>query len=299
MIALLRLLCFAPLLLASPAWAGSIALLMADNSAPYQEFQEEFQRVLQGSGWQIQSVSLPGDNPPLSADLIVTVGSDALPYALSRRPAGTPLLASLLPRAGYNRALGSQRSSERLSAIVLDQPTNRLAALMRHLLPGKTRFGIVHSSQTRSELPPLRRSFTLAGHSLDVEIVDSEVTLLPALEALLPRIDALIAIPDSQIYRRETIKPLLLTTYRYRRPFIAFSPALVKAGALAALYSSPGQIGRQTAELVVSRGTNLPPPQTPIYFSVSINQSVAEAFNLSVNDETRIYRALLADRTAQ
>jgi hypothetical protein len=299
MIALFRLLCLAPLLLASPAWAGSIALLLADKSAPYQEFQEEFQRVLRGSDWQIQSISQAGEHTSLSADLIVSVGTDALPDALARRPAGTPLLATLLPRAGYNRALGSQRSSERLSAIVLDQPPARLAALMRHLLPEKTRFGIVHSSETRSELPPLRRSFALAGYSLDVEIVDSDVTLLPALDALLPRIDALLAIPDSQIYRRETIKPLLVTTYRYRRPLIAFSPALVKAGALAALYSSPGQIGRQTGELILNRGSNLPAPQAPAYFSIAINQSVADAFNLPVSDENRIYRALLADRTAQ
>lgn len=299
MTGLLRPICFALLLFAPPAWAGSITLLMADKSTPYLEFQEELQRVLQDSNWQIRDVVVPGDDTPLSGDLIVTVGSEAFPTGLARRPAGTPLLASLLPRAGYLLGLAGSRQTERVSAIILDQPANRLAALMRHLLPGKARFGVLHSSENRTELPALRRSFTLAGYTLDSEAVDSEVTLLPALESLLPRIDALVAIPDSRLYRRETIKPLLLTTYRYRRPVIAFSPALVRAGALAALYSSPGQIGRQTGELILSRGANLPTTQSPSYFSIAINSSVADAFNLSIGDENTIYRALLADRAAQ
>jgi len=299
MTGLLRALLIVFLLLAPPARASSIALLMADNSAPYQEFSEELQRVLQGSDWQIRHFFLGNDNSPLSADLIITVGSEALPAGLARRVPGTPLLASLLPRAGYTRALADNRRNDRVSAIVLDQPSNRLTALMRHLLPGTERFGLLHSSETRSELPVLRRTFNLAGYSLDSEAVDSDISLLPALDALLPRIDVLVAIPDSQLYRRETIKPLLITTYRYRRPLIAFSPALVKAGALAALYSSPGQIGRQTGELILNRGNNLPPPQSPTYYSITINQSVADAFNLAMGDESAIYRALLADRTAQ
>jgi ABC-type uncharacterized transport system substrate-binding protein len=103
-------------------------------------------------------------------------------------------------------------------------------------------------------------------------------------------------LPDPLVFNKGTVQSLLLTTYRYQDPVIGFSQAYVKAGALAAVYSSPEQIGRQTGEALVrvlaGRALLLPLPEYPKYFSVSVNYQVARSLGLSVGDEALIYQKL-------
>lgn len=289
---LLALLCIC-LTLAAPARAGSIALVLSDESAPYQEFASTLSQALLGSGWQVGFVGraddLPRDN---KADLIISAGGSAFRDLLDQRRS-TPLLATLLSRSQYGSSLaGSAPPASPVSAILLDQPASRQAAFLRQLLPGRKRVGLLTSSQTKSQQGDFRKAVERAGLNLQGELVEHEGLLLSALESLLPRVDVLLAIPDGTLYQRQTIKPLLITAYRHQRPVIAFSASFVRAGALAALYSTPQQIAAQTASLLRSRGTRLPPPAGPDDFSISINTSVAEALGLTLPDENSLHRAL-------
>ena len=91
------------------------------------------------------------------------------------------------------------------------------------------------------------------------------------------------------VVSRDTAQSLLLTTYRANIPVIAFSHAYVRAGALAAVYSTPEQIGQQTGEAILrlnqSGSWNLPKPQYPKYFSVSVNSQVARSLGLEIESE--------------
>ena len=198
-----------------------------------------------------------------------------------------------MPRQTFERLLNeAPRARRQLTALVLDQPPARLSAFIRHLLPGQTRIGILSSPETRLLLPALRQS---SGNlQFDSEDVDSDGALLPALNNLLPRVGALLALPDAGIYRRDNIKSILITTYRQQRPVIAYSSAFVTAGALAALYSTPAQIGRQAAELIEQAGT-LPVIVYPAQFAIAINANVAQALGLNVTDEASLRQRLLTE----
>lgn len=283
------------------AWAGNIVLVLSDNGGPYAEFASTLDDALDGSSWKITATGKTDsvDLGALRPDLIVTVGSEAFRQTLGRG-GSTAIIATLLPRQSYEKFLaeaGKQRS--RVTAIYLDQPPARQAAFLRQLLPGKTRIGMLVSSETRAQSSLYRQAFANAGLSLDTEDSDTDNTLLPALNALMPRIAALLATPDSTIYKRDNIKSILVTSYRYQRPVIAFSATFVNAGALAALYSTPTQMARQTAELIVNSSTNLPGPMAPNLFAIAINQNVARALGLALPDEATIRRAMLADRDAR
>jgi ABC-type uncharacterized transport system substrate-binding protein len=109
--------------------------------------------------------------------------------------------------------------------------------------------------------------------------------------------DILLALPDSVVFTRDTARSVLLATYRYQRPLIGFSQAYVNAGALAAAFSSPAQIARQTAELLQSLPagrTALPAPVYPTYFSVAVNRSVARALALDVASDAMLQAAVAA-----
>lgn len=287
--------------LAAPAWGGSIALVLSESGGMYGEFANTLDESLNGTTWNIVSTSA-GDAPSQAArppDLIVTVGSEALRRTLSRGDS-TPIIATLLPRQNYEKILAEhRRTSGRITAIYLDQPATRQAAFLRHLLPDQKRFGILFSSETRNSASQYRQAFAWAGLVLDSEDSDTEKTLLPALNTLLTRSSALVALPDASIYHRNNIKAILITAFRHQRPVIGYSTAFVTAGALAALHSTPSQIARQTADMIVNSGVNLTPPTGPTQFAIAINPNVAQALGLNIPDEASLRRAILADRDAR
>ncbi len=298
--AILRALVFL-LFLVPMARAGGIALVLSQQGGPYAEFSAALQKSLDGSSWNIAHTvtSESVDQPAPRTDLIITAGAEALRQTLARN-LNQPILATLLPRQTYEKVIsdaGKQR--QRVSAIYLDQPPNRQAAFLRHLLPEHKRVGILLSNETRHQYNQYKQAFSTNRYSLQSDESDGENTLVAALGTLLPRIDVLLAIPDSTIYKRDNIKPILVTSYRYQRPVVGFSASFVGAGALAAIYSTPTQIANQTAELIKSSGANLAAAQGPEMFAISINRTVANALNLSIPDEATIRRAMIAEREAR
>lgn len=283
----------------SPLLAGTLMLIESQQGGPYAEFSRALEVALGNTSWRIGE-RLPADSPTAgkTADLIITTGSEAFRQALRQNP-GLPILATLLPRQGFERALNDAgRSRQRVSAIFLDQPAGRQASFLRHLLPGSTQIGMLYSSESRNLYSSMRSIFASNALQLNgTEVGDND--LLPELSNVLSRNDALLAIPDSSIYRRDQIKGILMTSYRLKKPVIAFSQSLVHAGALAGIYSDPAQIARQTADLLISNGANLPPPMAPSQFAISLNPHVADALGIRLPDETELRRAMLADKESR
>ena len=125
---LIRTFIFCLLFLAQQAWGGSLALILSESGGTYDEFASKLSDALGGSNWNIVSTTLAdATQAPPTADLIVTVGSDALRKALSRTDS-PPIVATLLPRLSYERILSEHRRSGRITAIYLDQPAARQAA---------------------------------------------------------------------------------------------------------------------------------------------------------------------------
>jgi ABC-type uncharacterized transport system substrate-binding protein len=89
-----------------------------------------------------------------------------------------------------------------------------------------------------------------------------------------------------------------LTTYRNRIPLIGFSAAYVKAGALAAIYSTPENIADQLAELTaqsLSAAGAVKQIISPKYFSVSINSRVARSLGVQLKLDSDKLAQLIRD----
>lgn len=290
-----RLLLLCCLLVALPARAELLQLVLSEAGGPYIEFENTLRDALEGGRWKIQAA-----NDASAPDLIVTAGASALRQVLARNPSQS-VLATLIPKQAYEKMLSefSGHLPRRISAIWLDQPPGRQAAFIRHLLPGNKKIGLLLSNETRPLFSPFQRAFSNQGLSLDSEESDGDRNLLPTLNSLLPRVGLLLAVPDSSIYRRDNIKAILVTTYRHQKPVVAFSAALVNAGALAAIYSTPAQIARQTAETIQQSGANLGNASGPNLFAISLNGAVAQSLDLNLPDEAALRRALIAEKEAK
>jgi ABC-type uncharacterized transport system substrate-binding protein len=86
------------------------------------------------------------------------------------------------------------------------------------------------------------------------------------------------------------LQNILRTAFLSNVPLFAFSPAYVRAGALAAVYTTPNQVGRQAAEWLVRYldGRTLPAIQSPREFEISVNRRVARALGLAMEEDSRI-----------
>jgi putative ABC transport system substrate-binding protein len=174
--------------------------------------------------------------------------------------------------------------------VLLDQPLYRYLAFCKLLLAMDS-VGI--ASEQPVDLGAVeKRMLAELGFALNQYRIDEDNKLLPVLRQLLQQNDALLMLPRAAIYNRDSLKGVLLTSYRFRKPAISYAPAHVEAGALASIYSSPEDIGRHLAELV---NTHLRDPGSTAagfdharYYSIDINSRVARALDLELPGEREI-----------
>lgn len=272
---------------------ASVWIVLSERAGAYGELADALRASLDSSpGPRINAATgtwddlREGSAGRPSPRLVVTVGLAALKSALADSPGRAPVLALLVPSAGYSQALREARAPPPTSAVVLDQPPARQLALLRGALPAARRAGLLVGTDN----PALAASFEAAARSanlaLTVELA-AENEVGAALQRVLAASDVLIAAPDAGVVNSRTIAGILTAGYRQKVPLLGYSPALVRAGALLGLYSTPQQIAAQGADVVrrVLAGTGLPPVRPPDDFSVQINASVARSFGLTLDGD--------------
>lgn len=289
------------------AYTG-ITIVMSASTATNLEFVDNLKDELmttKNNSLKVKVVVLKGNEKLVVAEnseLVIALGVKALEEA-SKLKYSTPVLGVFTPMPAFNALLGkSRRELGNFSAIVLDQPYWRQISLIKTILPDSKKLGVLLGRTSAQYLEYLTEEAEEAGFSLDVENVDSASDIIPKLIKTLDTNDAILAIPDPLIYNRETAEPILLTTYRHQKPVFGYSQSYVRAGALAAVYSSNKQLAKQTAEIALAAQqapSLLPPPQAPKYFSILVNRQVARSLNITLIDEEMIYNKMLQLETTE
>ncbi len=303
-LAWLGLLCAWLVLGAAPAAAARVMVVLSDDSAPYQEVYQVIRARLDDSPHEVDRVYAEGLTASTldQARLAVAVGVRAA-ETLAALPDRTPVLAVLVPQAWY-RKTGQTRLSDSgrraVSAIYLDQPFERQARLIRLALPEVRRVGVLLGPDQGGLADELDGALRAQHLTLVAQGLTAGERLIGPLESLLSGADLLLAVPDPQVFNRNTAQSLFLTSYRYRVPVLGYSRSLTRAGALLSLHSSPAQIGHQAADWVASAlqktAVQLPPPAYPVYASVSINLQVARSLGVSLPSESELEKRLGGQR---
>lgn len=275
-------------------------LLLSDAAGAYAETADAtlaaLPRELQG---QIVTPSSEGWAQPIKpGDIVVPLGLKASKTALQLNHHG-PVVAGLLPRQAYdalqdNGAAGSAKRN--FSALILDQPFERQMALIHQALPRAGKVGVILSKSSTNLKGELAKAASQAGLRLQVETAETPGELFSTQRELLKDNNAVLAIPDSSVLNQSTLMSYLITAYRARVPVFAFSHNLVEAGALAAVYSTPEQIGRQLAEIVADMANNktakIGRMIQPRYFKVYVNRQVARSLDLEIAPDDWLQKQL-------
>ena len=229
-------------------------------------------------------------------DLIVTVGMEAA-RSMLQEVSDTPICMILIPRATSEALVREYEQTplvhrRAISAVYIDQPLQRQLQLIRLTLPRSRSLGVVYGPLSRESEKQLKAVADSENWDLHTVSINRENELFSAFTRVLDNSDVLLALPDPLVYNQHTTQNILLETYRQRKPLIGYSHAYVSAGALAAVYSTPQQIGRQVGEhLAELRGkgaVSLPTSRHPKYFTVEVNQQVAQSLGLTVVTATEL-----------
>ncbi|MDD3448120.1 MAG: ABC transporter substrate binding protein [Gammaproteobacteria bacterium] len=268
-----------------------LEVLLSGEDAIYTELLESFRSWLGDLDATEMTLSISladevaesggGGNP----DLLIAVGSRAAQVAAQN--AGTrPVLAVLAPRSALEPLRG--RTGARFSAIYLDQPPGRLMALGRAALPRARRAGMLAGPDLQPGPEAFRRMAEVQGFSLNIQAFAAGDNPTSRIRRILDESEVVLAPYDPLVFGTATAKWLLYMAYQRGLPVIGFSRSYVRAGALAAVYSTPEQIGRQTAEVVRKwlreDARALPAAVYPAYYNVEVNDSVARTLGIDAPD---------------
>lgn len=304
-----RLLPLTGLLLAGLATAADppyhIELLLSEGNGPYQALARALGSELslltdQPFRLQDSQVETPDHTAIAEADLVVTIGSRAS-QLIHGLPARGQVLHVLIPSTAYPFPPAVPGDEPDHSAIFIDQPWQRQLNLVQLVLPGVEHIGILLGGTSQAQRPGIEQAIARQQWQARIGLVAEGGNYLGPLRRLLEESEVLLAVPDQQVFNRQNLQGILLTTYRREVPMIGFSSGYVRAGALAAVYSTPEQIATQAAHWIVpllaEPGRRLPPPGYPAYYSVAINHQVARSLGLRVPGEEDLLRGLQALET--
>ena len=285
------------LFVATAVAAADVSIVVGESSPAYLEAAQAVSRELASPATTMVMTAEEFERSPRrAAALVVALGTRAL-HAVIANGSGTPVIATLIPRSTYELELASlSRPSgpKAITAVFLDQPIARQLNLLRLVVPERARVGLLTSTATDQ----MARRIDSAARERGLSVVRASVTdsqgIPGALTRLLGESEVLLALPDPAIFNASTIHNILFSALRAQQPMIGFSDAYVRAGALAAVFSKPQQVGRQAGGIAARAisGAPLPPPQYPREFSVSVNPTVARTLGLTI-DEERIIVAKL------
>lgn len=280
---------------------AEILLLLSSNASYYVETADSLQKTVNNtlpespdfSIMTLNKSNLP-DQQGKSYQLIVAIGSHAAQKAVDWG-GETPVLSIFTPRNAYESAWSAHNrvSTRPASAIFLDQPLSRVITLASLLKPGATRFSTIFGPISKDLKPELESLAAARGLTLKHGYLDQKDNPVAVLRPVVNDTDLFLALPDQAILNRAIAKWILHLSFQQKVPVIGFSKAYTNAGALASIFSSPDDIGRQAGEQISqwlrSPGSALGEPRYPRYFSISTNPAVARSLGIILPAEGILY----------
>lgn len=232
-----------------------VAVVRKDDTSPLQKSLEGFVEFFEQTSieLEIKSHLLKADLSnsqdviegirKTDPQLILSLGSIPLRVVCPVLENAFPIVAVSLREVDFECA-------KNVGGVYLEYPPEIQIEWMERILPGAKKIGVIYSSEenrkkiTKASLWAKQRGITILKRE-----VSAPYQLPAALSYLSNRADVIWGISDSIVLTPETVRKILLFSFRNKVPFVGLSSAWSKAGALYALDRDYNDIGRQCAEM--------------------------------------------------
>ncbi|VAW63421.1 hypothetical protein MNBD_GAMMA10-2179 [hydrothermal vent metagenome] len=276
----------------------SVLIAYHTSQEDSQPLLKKLQRNISKAGYEVHLKPLSADTlhrfKPAKHALIIAIGSKVTETLLSEN-IQAPVFSILMPRYLVTQLRKRYPDKSNWSNLLIDQPIQRPLTLISSITDKHQKAGTLIGSYTMGLKETLEQSASASGQALIIESVNNADQLTAGLKSLSRKVNILLTLPDPVIYNKKTIRGIILLTYRKKLPIIGFSQACVKAGAIAAVYSEPFQISRQTTEIIQRFFKNNEFDQLayqPNDFSVALNRKVAHSLGINLPEKSLIINAI-------
>jgi len=226
-------------------------------------------------------------------DLLIGIGPTGMASANRYYPKANKLYIS----TGPQKHDPEMRFDDRAAILYMTQPYCRQLQTIKSINNDWKIISLLNFQEQSTGIRKLRQCGKKYGLKIYSVNTASERDLSNNLKKALSHSDILLAMPDKNIYNSKTVKNILLTSYRYRKPVFAFSGSFVRAGALAAVHSSSEQIGASASSIIEQYYKNenrfIKSINYPTSFDISINKQVFNALELAIPDVKKLKRELI------
>ncbi len=270
-------------------YAQGIKIVYDDTQSFHQDFIKLFsQKNLNQQHYGYELVTLDKVGNLTDDDLIVTIGHKAASLTVNHK--GKAL-----------HTFNSKRSIEILYkdklkkdhyAIYLDQPLERSISLIQHVLFDIKTIDVIFSENTNDQITEVKQLLEKRHIKLKSNWFNSGSSQIQQIESIAKQSQLLLLIPDILVVNQNNARPLIVSAYKNNVPLVAYSRAMVKAGALMAVYTTLEQVVAQTLNTINTIQTNKQPPLLqlipPDDFDVAVNYQVARILKLNIDSESLI-----------
>lgn len=271
---------------------GRVLAVLSSDTPFYRKFIENYQKTLPADVELSVTVgveSWPTDRHP---DMVLSVGSDAARQVRQVAPP-VPVLYAMVLHRQYQAEIAD--ASRHDAAIFIDPPWRIQAELARRVFPDLRSVGVVYTADSQQEVREIVREFKSKGIAVVSERVDSSSQIYEPIQSVLAKSEVLLAIQDPAIYNTNTIRNILLTSFRYGKPLVGLSAAYVRAGALYSLVATPESMAIDSASLTQSMlaGSGAY-PESARHYSISVNRDVARTLGYEIPSDRALEEGVRA-----
>lgn len=293
------LLLIACMLVVLPAWGAGVLVIGDSSRAYFRAFSSSLATSLGSSNVEITIV----DRAAFDGDItnnsgyrcIVTVGNDAA-RQLSAKSFPVPVLHALVTESISHELYLKANGPTARSFLLIDQPISRLVLLANTSLAERHKLGVIFGPYSKRYRSEVHRQASNAEMLLTEKEISEPGQLGDVMTALSSSTDVVLILPDPMVVNEGTAKTLILGAYMGNLPLVGYSQALVKAGALMSVHSTPEQLGTQAGELIKSNycsdTTQKESLIYPRYYQVSVNYQVANALQIDLPSESELKKRL-------
>lgn len=272
-----------------------VCIVTADNSEQTKRIVEAIQKKYPAAQIAAEPVTA---GIKRKKPLYVAIGLAALRSHFKKEAEG-PVISILTSNQAY-RSILEEAPKSRLAAttaIYADPAPADQLRLISLIYKRRVSIAVLVSDRTAHFASLLSQ----AAAKSNIELVIKQISQDESMNRVLSHLEsmpAILAIPDGAIYNSDSIRNILMTSYRSNQALIGFSASMVKAGALASTYSSVDDIVAQLSEMMteIDATGRLPESQFPKYFSVVINDSVARSLDIVIDENVRAFSRKPAGR---
>ncbi len=219
----------------------------------------------------------------IKPELIYALGTATTKWAIQKTPS-IPIVATLM----VNDDLFRQANN--ITGVSLSYSLKTQFQWLKKFFPLKKSVAILFNPiENTATIKEAKEISQQTGFNMAAIPVESAKDLPFALDQIANNVELLFAIHDETVMTINTIKEVLLTSFRNKVPLIGLSDNWVKSGAFYALSWDYNDLGKQCAaqaqKLLSGSPVGAVLPEHPRKVTYSINAKIAEQMNMEVPED--------------